>query len=86
MIEECKVAAQAAGHPIPQVEWWKCDMADLATVEAVGKRWLKTGRPLDLLINNAGMSGSFTPVVRTTKDGFGLVHQVVYESSTYVNH
>ena len=46
------------------------DLASLASVAALADRLLAAGRPLDLLINNAGVMA--VPERRTTADGFEL--------------
>ncbi|MFF2524765.1 oxidoreductase [Streptomyces liangshanensis] len=46
------------------------DLADLSSVAAFAGRLLESGRPLDLLVNNAGVMA--IPERRTTKDGFEL--------------
>ena len=76
-VEQCKAAAKANRH-ISDIEWWKLDCADLASVEALAKRWLDTGRPLDILCNNAGVGSSpgGENTVFKTKDGFEFIHQV----------
>jgi NAD(P)-dependent dehydrogenase (short-subunit alcohol dehydrogenase family) len=80
-VEECKAAALAAGHENTIFEWWMCDMGDLASVEAFGKRWLEKGRPLDILANNAGMGGGLG-TAQVTRDGFDIIHQVSAYLST----
>ncbi|KAE9363956.1 WW domain-containing oxidoreductase [Stipitochalara longipes BDJ] len=80
VVEECKAVAKEHGeHPI--VEWWECDMADLSSVEALAQRWKKTGRPLDILINNAGITPETDQVI-LTKNGFEICHQVNFLSHT----
>jgi hypothetical protein len=71
--KECKDLAEAQGHS-STIEWWEVDMADLSSVEAFCRRWLESGRALDVLCNNAGVAS--TAQSRMTKDGFHLVHQV----------
>ncbi|KAB8360914.1 hypothetical protein FH972_024647 [Carpinus fangiana] len=73
--------ARKAGHKDTSVEWWELDMANLASVESFAQRWLDTGRPLDILCNNAGMGSSpgFNKVFKT-KDGFEIIHQVNFLS------
>jgi len=77
-VELCKAAAKMNGH-VSDIEWWKLDCADLASVEAVARRWLDTGRPLDILCNNAGVGSSpgGNKEVFKTKDGFEFIHQVI---------
>jgi NAD(P)-dependent dehydrogenase (short-subunit alcohol dehydrogenase family) len=74
-VEKLKAAALAAGHENTVIEWWKCDMSSLESVEAFGKRWLAKDRPLDILANNAGMP-EYPGQIRYTKDGFEILHQV----------
>jgi NAD(P)-dependent dehydrogenase (short-subunit alcohol dehydrogenase family) len=72
-VEECKEAARKKGHEKSTIEWWKVDYSKLKSVEALATRWLDTGRPLDILCNNAGIGHS--PVFKT-EDGFETIHQV----------
>jgi NAD(P)-dependent dehydrogenase (short-subunit alcohol dehydrogenase family) len=46
------------------------DLASLASVEAFAKQMVDDGRPIDLLINNAGIMA--VPKRHTTEDGFEL--------------
>jgi len=76
VVEECQAKAKEAGY-VSEIEWWDLDMANLASVEAFAERWLKTGRPLDILCNNAGMGSSPAgSATFLTKDGFEIIHQV----------
>ncbi|KJX95935.1 hypothetical protein TI39_contig853g00002 [Zymoseptoria brevis] len=76
VVEECLKVAKEAGH-VSEIEWWELDNADLKSVESFAKRWLDTGRGLDVLCNNAGMGGSpGGSDAFLTKDGFEIVHQV----------
>jgi short-subunit dehydrogenase len=76
VVAECVIEAKKFDHK-STIEWWIFDGADLETVEAFAQRWLQTGRPLDILCNNAGMGSSpgGSDVV-LTKDGFEIIHQV----------
>ena len=47
--------AQLTGRP--GAHWLELDLADLASVRACAERFLATGRPLHLLVNNAGLGG-----------------------------
>ncbi len=59
-----------AQFPAARVVAEQLDLASLASVEAFSERMLTSGRPIHLLINNAGI---MTPPVRqTTADGFEL--------------
>lgn len=76
-VEECQAIAAGNGHN-PTIEWWRLDMDKISSVEAFGKRWLDTGRPLDVLCNNAGMTARRKLANPISDDGFELVHQVIY--------
>ncbi|KAI9660785.1 MAG: hypothetical protein M1831_003477 [Alyxoria varia] len=81
VVDECLVKARTEGHKLSEIEWWEVDMTDLENVANLGKRYCETGRPLDMLLNNAGMGDS--PAgdgVFKTKDGFEIVHQVNFLS------
>lgn len=80
--DQCKALAKAAGYPKSTIEWWEIDMSKLKTVEAFAQRWLKTGRPLDILCNNAGMGSNPGGIAKhlLTEDGFEFVHQVNFTS------
>ncbi|VUC25635.1 unnamed protein product [Clonostachys rosea] len=77
-VEECQSIATAAGHSDSTIEWWQLEMSEISSVEAFAQRWLDTGRPLDVLCNNAGMSSLAKK--KFTGDGFELVHQVNFLS------
>ena len=47
--------AQLTGRP--GAHWLELDLADFASVRACAERFLATGRPLHLLVNNAGLGG-----------------------------
>ncbi|KAK7511425.1 hypothetical protein IWZ03DRAFT_362810 [Phyllosticta citriasiana] len=72
----CIQTARDAGHEKSEVEYWKIDMADLETVDNFAQRWLDTGRPLDILCNNAGIGDNpgGHEMIRT-KDGLEIFHQ-----------
>ncbi|QIX02442.1 hypothetical protein AMS68_007959 [Peltaster fructicola] len=74
--------AQARGYEKSTIEWWKIDMSKLASVDAFASRWLETGRPLDVLCNNAGTGGNPGGLgkVLMTEDGLEFVHQVNFIS------
>ena len=74
---DCKAAAEAGGHNSSIIEWWHCDMCDLASVETFARRWLATGHALDILANNAGMGRTASGKLTITTDGFEIVHQVI---------
>lgn len=75
VVEECQAAAAGGPHAAsPTFEWWECDLADLASVAALAARWDAAGRPLDVLVNNAGIATIRRVVL--TRDGFETCHQV----------
>lgn len=96
VVAECQAlgreAARSRGAGKQQsVEVWDVDFSRLSNVVALAERWRETGRGLDVLCNNAGISSSFYSGVapsaseeneaegfwiRRTEDGFELVHQV----------
>lgn len=86
-VEDCQAAAKQAGKLESQIEWWEVDMADLESVRSFAKRWLDTGRALDILCNNAGLSGALQKQASIdTKDGFGLIHQVNFLSHVLITY
>ncbi|GAA1846369.1 SDR family oxidoreductase [Asanoa iriomotensis] len=65
--------------PAAQLRVSSVDLADLASVRALGERMRTDGRPIDILINNAGI---MTPPRRdVTRDGFELQF-----GSNYLGH
>jgi NAD(P)-dependent dehydrogenase (short-subunit alcohol dehydrogenase family) len=56
--------------PSAKVRFEKLDLASLASVRAFAAKLVANGRPLDLLINNAGVMN--LPTRRLTEDGFEL--------------
>jgi retinol dehydrogenase 12 len=54
--------------PNAEVEFLALDLADLHSVQSAAATVVASGRPLDVLINNAGVAGA----EGTTKDGFQL--------------
>ncbi|MBM7564979.1 oxidoreductase [Paenibacillus sacheonensis] len=67
--------ARAAVAGIPRVELETMDLMDPASIDAFAERFLATGRPLDILVNSAGIMA-----VPLTRDARG------YESHFAVNH
>lgn len=57
-----------ARFPNTDIEFMLMDLADLSSVKTAAATVLASGRPLDVLINNAGLAGS----AGRTKDGFQL--------------
>ncbi len=67
---EAAVAAIRQAAPGAEVELHDLDLSSLDSVEALGDTLRKDGRPIHLLINNAGVMTP--PDRRTTADGFEL--------------
>lgn len=82
VVQECKTAAKSRGYEKSTIEWWQIDMTKLATVDEFAARYLETGRPLDILCNNAGMGSNPGGIgnVLKTQDGLEFVHQVNFAS------
>ena len=81
--EECKEAARSHKHEKSIIEWWEVDFTSLNSVDRFAKRWLETGRSLDILCNNAGI-GSGPSSQFKTRDGFELFHQVNFLSHVLI--
>ena len=65
-------------HPSAKVRFDMLDLADLGSVAAFADRHLASGRPIDLLVNNAGVMA--LPHRQTTADGFEMQFGVNYLS------
>ncbi|MDQ7993370.1 MAG: SDR family oxidoreductase, partial [Propionicimonas sp.] len=59
-----------AGHPDARLVLEELDLSSLASVAELAARLLADGRPIHLLVNNAGVMTP--PERRTTQDGFEL--------------
>ena len=59
-----------ARHPAANVRFDLLDLGDLVSVAAFADRHLAAGRPIDILINNAGIMA--LPTRQTTVDGFEM--------------
>jgi retinol dehydrogenase-12 len=57
-------------HPSAAVEFLQVDVSDLASVRRAASAYLATGRPLDVLVNNAGVGGTMA----LSADGFDLTY------------
>jgi dehydrogenase/reductase SDR family protein 13 len=56
--------------PAAEASFIKLDVSDLDSVKRVGEEYLASGRPLDVLINNAGVAGT----EGLSPDGFDLTY------------
>lgn len=65
-------------HPKAAVRFDLLDLASLASVQAFAERHLATGRPIDMLIDNAGVMA--LPKRQTTVDGFEMQFATNYLS------
>ncbi len=61
-----------AAHTDSAIEFLHLDLASLASVRQAAERFLGTGRPLDVLVNNAGIAGTRA----LSADGFDLTYAV----------
>ncbi len=61
-----------AANPAVDAELVTVDLADLASVRRAADAYLATGRPIDVLVNNAGVAGTRT----LSADGFDLTFAV----------
>jgi len=70
--EKGRVAIEQIKRAVPsaEVRFAMLDLASLASVRAFAANMITNGRPLDLLINNAGVMD--LPTRRLTEDGFEL--------------
>ena len=59
-----------ARHPGADVRFGLLDLGDLSSISAFADRHLTAGRPIDILINNAGVMA--LPKRQTTNDGFEM--------------
>lgn len=57
-------------HPGADAEFLEIDVSDLASVRSAAGRFLATGRPIDVLVNNAGIAGTRA----LSRDGFDLTY------------
>jgi len=65
-----RLASSSSSSSAPgKLSFEKLDLADLSSVKDFTKRYLDSGRPIDVLLNNAGV---MAPPLMRTKDGFEL--------------
>ncbi|RMY93208.1 hypothetical protein D0862_09282 [Hortaea werneckii] len=91
VVAECRARGCEAAAEDQSIEVWNVNFSRLSSVVALAERWRETGRGLDILCNNAGISSAFYAGVarstseekeaegawmRGTEDGFELVHQI----------
>jgi NAD(P)-dependent dehydrogenase (short-subunit alcohol dehydrogenase family) len=70
--EKGRVAIERINRAVPsaKIRFAMLDLASLASIRALAETMLANGRPVDLLINNAGVMD--LPTRRLTEDGFEL--------------
>ncbi len=80
-IEKGEVARNEvlAAHPEARLRLERIDLASLASVAEFAERLLAQGRPVDILLNNAGIM--MPPERETTEDGYELQFE-----SNYLGH
>ncbi|KAJ5567728.1 hypothetical protein N7535_007034 [Penicillium sp. DV-2018c] len=76
-VEICRDLALEHGHSTSTIEAWVLDLADFGSVEAFARRWVATGRCLDVLVNNAGVAGD-NGEGDVTGDGIRVIYQVCF--------
>lgn len=64
------LAAIRAVHPAATIDFARCDVASLASINAFADKIGAEGRPVDILINNAGVMA--LPRRELTEDGFEM--------------
>jgi retinol dehydrogenase 12 len=57
-------------YPGADAEFLEIDVSDLASVRSAVRRFLAAGRPIDVLVNNAGIAGTRA----LSRDGFDLTY------------
>ena len=62
--------ALRARHPAAELTFLRLDVSDLGAVRDAASTFLASGRPLDVLVNNAGIAGTRA----VTQDGFDLTY------------
>ena len=67
---EAAMAGVLAKHPSARMQVRTVDLASLASVRALSTGLIAEGRPIDILINNAGIM--MVPTRQETEDGFEL--------------
>ncbi|HEX7874453.1 MAG TPA: SDR family oxidoreductase [Sphingobium sp.] len=67
---EAALATVRAAHPGAAIAFASCDVASLSAVHGFADELMAQGRPIDVLINNAGLMA--TPRRELTIDGFEL--------------
>ncbi|KAL6779092.1 hypothetical protein ACKKBF_B18795 [Auxenochlorella protothecoides x Auxenochlorella symbiontica] len=67
--KELEGAAAAEGRAVPNLEVMELDVSSLASVRKFGEAWESLGRPLHVLVNNAGIFSMSAPY-KLTSEGF----------------
>jgi retinol dehydrogenase-12 len=57
-------------HPASDPQFLQIDLSDLASVRRAAERYLASGHPIDVLVNNAGIAGTRS----LSKDGFDVTY------------
>ncbi|HEY7879043.1 MAG TPA: SDR family oxidoreductase [Gemmatimonadaceae bacterium] len=67
-------------YPNAELDFLRVDLGSLASVRRAAEQFLSTGKPLDVLINNAGLAGA----VGLTTDGFEITIGTNYVGPFYL--
>ncbi|HEV8304431.1 MAG TPA: SDR family NAD(P)-dependent oxidoreductase [Gemmatimonadales bacterium] len=62
--------ALVEAYPAARVQWVPLDVSDLTSVRRAAEAFLASGRPLDVLVNNAGIAGTRA----LSQDGFDVTY------------
>jgi len=57
-------------HPASDPQFLQMDLSDLSSVRRAAERFLASGQPVDVLVNNAGIAGTHA----LSKDGFDVTY------------
>jgi retinol dehydrogenase-12 len=57
-------------HPASDPQFLQMDLSDLSSVRRAAERFLTSGQPVDVLVNNAGIAGTHA----LSKDGFDVTY------------
>ncbi len=64
------LSAIQSRYPAARAQWVSLDVSDLTSVRRAAAAFLASGRPIDVLVNNAGIAGTRA----LSKDGFDLTY------------
>jgi hypothetical protein len=85
MISSVRKQLAEEGYPPPSLEVQLLDLSELSSVRAFAEAWRKQGRPLHILINNAGVLNMTGGVNRTCNTG-AACHSRVWQHCASCRH